>query len=263
MKQKSFHILFFVKKNKIKANGEAPIAFRITVDKQFCELYIRRSTPAENWDQIKGRLKTKDKVSTEINMYIDTVRAKLQNIHRQLEADNIDITAKEICNRFCGVEEKHKTLIDVFEEHNKEIKQLQGKGYAQKTIIRFEGTVRYLKEFLKKEYNKSDINLKDIDLPFIQKFDTFLKTEKNCAQNTAITRLKQVKKIMRIAYANDWIQKDPFMTYRFKFEETNIEFLTQEELNSIIQKDFSIERLSTVKDIFLFQCFTGVALIHI
>lgn len=32
MKQKSFHILFFVKKNKIKANGEAPIAFRITVD---------------------------------------------------------------------------------------------------------------------------------------------------------------------------------------------------------------------------------------
>lgn len=259
MKQKSFHILFFVKKNKIKANGEAPIAFRITVDKQFCELYIRRSAPAENWDQIKGRLKTKDKVSTEINMYIDTVRAKLQNIHRQLEADNLEISAKEICTRFCGVEEKHKTLIDVFEEHNKEIKQLEGKGYAQKTIIRFEGTVRYLKEFLKKEYKKPDINLKDIDLPFIQKFDTFLKTEKNCAQNTAITRLKQVKKIMRIAYANDWIQKDPFTTYRFKFEETNIEFLTQEELNSIIQKDFSIERLSTVKDIFLFQCFTGLA----
>ncbi|MBS7121029.1 MULTISPECIES: phage integrase SAM-like domain-containing protein [Dysgonomonas] len=95
-------------------------------------------------------------------------------------------------------------------------------GYAQKTIIRFEGTVRYLKEFLKKEYKKSDINLKDIDLPFIQKFDTFLKTDKNCTQNTAITRLKQVKKIMRIAYSNDWIQKDPFMTYRFKFEETNI-----------------------------------------
>ncbi|GAB6120175.1 phage integrase SAM-like domain-containing protein [Dysgonomonas termitidis] len=259
MKQKSFHVLFFLKKNKIKANGEAPIAMRITVDKRFCEMFIRRSALVENWDQTKGKLKTKDNLSTEINMYIDTVRAKVQNIHRQLEADNFEISAKEICNRFCGVEEKHKTLIDVFEEHNKEIKQLQGKGYAQKTIIRFEGTVRYLKEFLKKEYKKSDINLKDVDLPFIQKFDTFLKAEKNCAQNTAITRLKQVKKIMRIAYSNDWIQKDPFMTYRFKFEETNIEFLTQEELNSIIQKDFSIERLSTVKDIFLFQCFTGLA----
>ena len=82
MKQKTFHILFFVKKNKIKANREAPIAFRVTVDKQFCKLYIRRSTPAENWDQIKGRLKTKDKISVEINVYIDTVRAKLQNIHR-------------------------------------------------------------------------------------------------------------------------------------------------------------------------------------
>lgn len=259
MKQKSFHVLFFLKKNKIKANGEAPIAMRITVDKRFCEMFIRRSAPVENWDQTKGKLKTKDRVSTEINLYIDTVRAKLQNIHRQLEADNIEISAMEIRNRFCGVEEKHKTLIEVFEDHNREIKQLQGKGYAQKTIIRFEGTVRYLQEFLKQEYKKSDINLKDIDLPFIQKFDIFLKTEKNCAQNTAITRLKQLKKIMRIAYSNDWIQKDPFMTYRFKFEETNIEFLTQEELNSIIQKDFSIERLSTVKDIFLFQCFSGLA----
>ena len=259
MNQKSFHVLFFLKKNKIKANGEAPIAMRITVDKRFREMFVRRSALVENWDQTKGKLKTKDKLSTEINMYIDTVRAKVQNIHRQLEADNLEISAKEICNRFCGVEEKHRTLIDVFEEHNKEIKLLQGKGYAQKTIIRFEGTVRYLKEFLKKEYKKSDINLKDIDLPFIQRFDTFLKTEKNCAQNTAITRLKQVKKIMRIAYANDWIQKDPFVTYRFKFEETNVEFLTQEELNAIIQKDFSIERLSTVKDIFLFQCFTGLA----
>lgn len=81
-------------------------------------------------------------------MYIDTVRAKVQNIHRQLEADNFEISAKKICNRFCGVEEKHKTLIDVFEGHNNQIKQLQGKGYAHKTIIHFEGTVRYLKEFL-------------------------------------------------------------------------------------------------------------------
>lgn len=259
MKQKSFHLLFFLKKNKIKANGEAPIALRITVDRRFCEMYIRRSAPVENWDQTKGKLKTKDKVSTEINLYLDTVRAKLQNIHRQLEADNLEISAEAIRNRFYGVDEKQKTLIQVFKEHNKEIKQLQGKGYAQKTIIRFEGTVRYLLEFLKKEYKKSDINLKDIDLPFIQKFDTFLKTEKNCAQNTAITRLKQLKKIMRIAYSNDWIQKDPFTTYRFKFEETNVEFLTQEELNAIIQKDFTIERLSTVKDIFLFQCFSGLA----
>lgn len=53
--------------------------------------------------------------------------------------------------------------------------------------------------------------------------------------------------------------EDSFITYRFKFEETNIKSLTLEELNSIIQKDFSIERLSTVKDIFFFQCFSGLA----
>ncbi len=54
MKQKYFHILFFVKKNKIKANGEAPIVMRIIVEKQFFELYLRRSTPVENWYQTKN-----------------------------------------------------------------------------------------------------------------------------------------------------------------------------------------------------------------
>ena len=98
--------MFFLKKNKIKANGEAPIALRITVDRRFCEMYIRRSAPVENWDQTKGKLKTKDKVSTEINLYLDTVRAKLQKMHRQLEADNFEIFAEAIRNRFYGVDEK-------------------------------------------------------------------------------------------------------------------------------------------------------------
>ncbi|MBF0578130.1 DNA polymerase, partial [Dysgonomonas sp. GY617] len=81
-------------------------------------------------------------------------------------------------------------------------------------------------EFIKAEYNLSDIALKELDLAFIRKFDVFLKVEKNCAQNSAITRLKNLKKITRIAFSNDWMQKDPFVTYRFKFDETDPEFLT-------------------------------------
>lgn len=72
MNQKSFHVLFFLKKNKIKANGEAPIAMRITVDKRFREMFVRRSALVENWDQTKGKLKTKDKLSTEINQKINS-----------------------------------------------------------------------------------------------------------------------------------------------------------------------------------------------
>jgi len=47
----------------------------------------------------------------------------------------------------------------------------------------------------------------------------------------------------------------------FKFEETNIEFLTQEELETLIHKEFPIQRLALVRDIFVFCRFTGLAFI--
>ena len=86
-----------------------------------------------------------------------------------------------------------------------------------------------------------------------------MKIEKGCAQNSAITRLKNLKKIIRIALENDWIKKDPFAYYRFKLEETYPEFLTMDEIKIILAKEFIIKRVEQVRDVFIFCIFTGLA----
>ncbi|WP_255489385.1 site-specific integrase [Dysgonomonas sp. 216] len=259
MKQKTFSILFFLRKNKIKSNGEAPICVRITINGKACEILIKRSVDISLWDQTKGCVKGKGRIAAEINSYIDIIKAKLRNIYRELEAEERQVTAEIIRNKYFGVEEKHKTLLQVFSEHNKEARSLIGKGYVEKTVQRFETTARYLEEFIKLEYKVSDIGLNELDLSFIRKFDVYLKVEKKCAQNSAITRLKNLKKVIRLAFFNDWMQKDPFASYRFKFEDTNVDFLTKEELEAIIKKDFPIQRLDVVRDVFVFCCYTGLA----
>ena len=90
-----------------------------------------------------------------------------------------------------------------------------------------------------------------------------MKIEKGCAQNSAITRLKNLKKIIRIALENDWIKKDPFAYYRFKLEETDPEFLTMDEIKIIIGKEFTIKRVEQVRDVFVFCIFTFVALTNV
>ena len=45
----------------------------------------------------------------------------------------------------------------------------------------------------------------------------------------------------------------------FKQTKCNREFLSENELRKIINKDFDIQRLQTVRDIFIFCCFTGLA----
>lgn len=259
MRRKSFSVFFFLRKKKLLKNGEAPICMRITVNHSICDIQIKKSILVEQWDQSKERSKGRGENAYELNLYIESVKTRIYQIHRELEIDGKVVSADNIKDKYYGIDTDSKTLLQAFREHNKESRLLIGKGYVEKTVLRFETTTRYIEEFLKKEYNLSDISLKELDLSFIRKFDVFLKTVKNCAQNSAITRLKILKKITRIAFSNDWLQKDPFATYHFKFEETNPEFLTKEELNTIIKKEFLIQRLEIIRDIFTFCCFTGLA----
>lgn len=55
------------------------------------------------------------------------------------------------------------------------------------------------------------------------------------------------------------MEKDPFRAYKLKFNKYERGFLTAKELESIEKKEFKIERLQFVKDLFIFSCYTGLA----
>ena len=65
-----------------------------------------------------------------------------------------------------------------------------------------------------------------------------------------------------MAIAKEWMRKDPFYGYKMEQDETDPVFLTNNELQAIMNRNFDIPRLELVKDIFLFACFTFLALIH-
>ena len=135
------------------------------------------------------------------------------------------------------------------------------RDYVKGTVLRYERTVRYLEEMLQSQYNLKDIPLKELNHEFVLNFEHFVKVQKGCAQNAAVKYLKNLKKITRLALVNKWITDDPFSEIRFHQTQSNRDFLTEEELNAIINKKFDIPRLETIRDIFVFCVFTFVALI--
>ena len=100
--------------------------------------------------------------------------------------------------------------------------------------------VRQTRIFLKAEHFNSSFT----------GYEYFLKTERNCGHNSAIKYITNFKKIVRIAYANDWIDKDPFFNWKAKLKIVDREFLSKEEIEKIIKKDVHIPRLELVRDIF-------------
>ncbi|MGY8911493.1 MAG: site-specific integrase, partial [Flavobacteriales bacterium] len=131
--------------------------------------------------------------------------------------------------------------------------------YALGTSERYKTAKKHLKNYINHEYKIEDIPVTEIDNKFITGFEYYLKTEKNCAHNTTIKYITNFKKIVRIAYANDWIVKDPFFNWKGILKTVEREFLDEEEIQRLIEKEFFIHRLNLVKDIFVFSCFTGLA----
>ena len=259
MERNYFSILFFIKRTKLLKNGEAPICLRITVNGKRAEVQIKRSVEVNKWNNQKECAIGRDNKTLELNHYLETVRTKILRIHRQLEQDNKPITAEILKCHYYGESETPKMLLEVFKEHNQKCSELIGKDYVRARVMYYERTARYLSEFIKQNHRLSDIPLKDIDYNFIQAFEHFVKTVKNCQQNATVKHLKNFKRIIRIALLNHWIISDPFAEIHFKQTPTNRDFLLEEELQLILRKQFNIPRLETVKDIFIFCCFTGLA----
>lgn len=194
----------------------------------------------------------KDRKALELNQYLESVRTKIYQIHRELLQDGKPVTAFTMIQKFNGEGEAPKMLLEVFREHNKKYRELIDRDYVKGTVLRYERTVRYLAEMLQSQYNLKDIPLKELNHEFVLNFEHFVKVQKSCAQNAAVKYLKNLKKITRLALVNKWITDDPFSEIRFHQTQSNRDFLTEEELNTIINKQFDIPRLETVRDILSF-----------
>lgn len=151
-----------------------------------------------------------------------------------------------------------KTIVGIYQEHNDQCRALIGNRYTKSTVDKFDTSLNHLKHYIKFRYQKKDMPLEEVTSDFINGFDFYLKSECNNQQNSTVKHLKNLKKVIRIALANGWINRDPFMGITFKYDKPKIECLTKEELDKVINKEFDIERLERVRDIFVFCCFTNL-----
>ena len=266
MKRSSFNVLFFLKKTKLLKNGEASVCMRITVDGTRVENNIRKSIDPSLWSQAKESARGKSRKSCDLNAYIENARIKLHQIFCELEEQNQPITARLLQEIFFGQDkepEAVRTLIGTMQEHNDQCRALVGKDYALITVRRYESCKRYLAELIRQKYGKDDLPLAEVNGELVRAFEFYLKTEKECQQNTVIRYMKCLKKITNLALANEWIAKDPFIGIKFHEKEVIREFLTMDELLTIYHKEFPLERITVVRDVFIFAAFTGLAFIDV
>lgn len=258
----TFTILFWLFKAKMR-NEKAPIYCRITVNGKRSQFSLKRSVNPEKWNSSSGTLKGNSEETRILNSYLNKVRNELHKHFNLLEAKDEFISADTIKNSYLGINEEERSLIDTFEYHNKQMKDLIGIDVVKATYTKFETVLKKLKLYLKKHHKRSDLNLKELDHKFIVDFEYFLKVDQNIGHNTTMKYIRNLKKVMNMAVANDWIAKNPFTRFVCSNKKVHREILSEGELQLLSDKEFSINRLEEVRDIFLFCCYTGYAFVDV
>ena len=251
--------LFYIKRSKADSNGKVNIYLRITVNGRRAELSIQRKVSLDKWNSSAGKIKGFSNEAQEINQYIDLISNKINKIHQRFIQDEKPFTSVNIRDKYLGKDENRKMLLKIFQDHNNQVEKLIGKDFAAGTALRYRTAKSHVEDYIKYEYKLDDIPVQEVDHKFITGLEYYLKTERSCAHNTAIKYITNFKKVIRIAYANDWISKDPFFNWKARLKTVDREFLSEEEIQNMIEKKFHISRLEQVKDIFIFSCFTGLA----
>ena len=252
-------ILFYIKKSKANLQGYTNIYLRITLDGKRAECSINRKVHTDLWNSRSQKALGNSSENQEINREIDFIRNKIYTIEQKFQRDGTTYTAAQLRDVYLGKDKTKKMLLEIFQEHNDKVDSLIGKDFAAGTAERYRTCKKHVADYINKKYKRNDIPVRDVDHKFITGLEYYLKTTRKCAHNSAIKYITNFKKIIRIAHANDWIDKDPFLHWKAKLRIVEREFLTEEEIQKIIELELKMERLDQVRDIFIFCCFTGLA----
>ena len=164
-----------------------------------------------------------------------------------------------------GEDEQNHSINDIISYHKED---MDGK-LKWGTQKNYYTTQKYLAKFMLKAYRTTDMYLRELDYNFIIKFEKHLRNhmpedhQKPMGNNTVMKHIERLRKLINLAFKLGWIERDPFVNFKAQFIKTERCFLSPEELRSIEKKQFSIERLQLVKDLFVFSCYTSLSYIDV
>jgi site-specific recombinase XerD len=254
-------ILFYSKTSKKNKDGLVPIYLRVTINGVRFEQTTQRYISPEKWSVDTGHAKGNTEEARSVNSFLDALKQRVYTYQKEIIMEGLPVDAANFRIKWLGIKEKVFTLLEVFKKHNDQMFELIGSDCSKATHGKYKTTYDHTKAFLEWKYQLKDIEVQKLTYNFMTEFEFYLKSKQKCNHNTTIKYLSNLKKIVGVCIKNGWVAKDPFFGFKMSKKEVVRQFLTQEEIQVVISKDFGNDRLNQVRDIFVFSCYTGLAYI--
>ena len=249
----TFKILFYINRQKTKADGNTAILCRITIDGKSTAITIGEECKVSEWNSKQG-LTTNRKTNQRINEFRELVEKTYRDI---LTREGV-VSVELIKNRLQGIATNPTTLLAMSKVELQAVKESVGKSRAKGTYLNLSYSDRNLREFVE-DKGVQDILISTITEDLIEEYRFFLKKHR-LKSSTINNNLCWLSRLMFRAVSRRIIRCNPFENTKYEKEEQKIRFLQKSDVMKLMKMSMNDKEAELARQMFIFSCFTGLAI---
>ena len=251
--RQTFATRFYCRKSKADKQGLAPVELSISINGERTYLRLpRKERPEEFAKAIES------KRDNAIKVYCENQRVLLNKVVEDMQYAGVEITAENLkeCYKRGGVAPFY-TLGQLWHDiiDNKTIEKANG-DLDEDTYQRY---ILARNAFYKATGHDRNTPAQNVELQDLNRLQQHLRS-KGRKQSTIYQYHAKCKAAFTLAFNRGKIKSNPYSQFKMdKGDKKEIVWLTTKELGTLTKKDFSTDRLRKVRDLFLFQCYSGLS----
>lgn len=250
----------YIRKERLDKQGKTMIYFRLTKDRIIGKISTNIKVEPKYWNANKEEVKVNHPNHYRINNALFEMEEKVRSKINLILSKNISISITEAISQLNEKNEekqieKTDSIKDFYSLADEIIKEYNFNNKIG-TRDKAKGIINKLKRY----YKKKSLKLSDINYSFLKTYEMHCKVDLKNKQNTISKDMKFIKQVINRAVKMGIIEskESPFLNYKIKEQKSSRTYLTQEELNTIVELDLGYRtNLSIHRDIFVFACYSG------
>ena len=262
MARSTFKVLFYVNGSKEK-NGIVPVMGRVTIKDSVAQFSCKQTIPKTLWDVKGNRAKGKSAEAREINLALDNIKAQIIKHYQRISDREAYVTAEMVRNAYQGIGSEYETLLGAFDKDNITFQKRVGTDRVKGTYLARVRARNHVAAFIKANYKRSDLSMLELTPDFIKEFAVFLSTDRGLQNGSIWTNCMWLKGVVMRAHFNGLIPRNPFAQFHISPNIKEREYLTEDELKTLMTHEFADSKLSYIRDIFVFASFTALSFVDI
>ena len=213
---------------------------------------------------MKGnRAKGKSAEVRDINLALDNIKAQIIKHYLRIFDREAFVTAEMVSNAYQGIGSEYETLLKASGRENEVFKKRVGKDRVRATYMARVRARNHVAAFIKSRYKRNDMSMQELTPDFIKEFAIFLSNEAGLHNGSIWENCMWLKGVVMRAHFNGHIPRNPFAQFHISPNTKEREYLTEDELKTLMEFQFKDPKNSYLRDIFVFASFTALSFVDI